>query len=263
MESPLSVTRADTSVWTESFKVRSFDADASGQIAVTSLCNFFQEVAGNHARELGVSIEQLRTVHLTWMLSRLHVKIRRYPSIRDTLFVDTWPSGHNGLYATRDFRVFTESGDEIAQATSAWLIIDLNRMRPLRVPDFIEAIPVPELERAIPDTFGKMIPPERTNILKHIEVKYADLDVNQHANNVSFIDWALACLPHDLQHAHQLESLEIDFKGQAKSGDIILSKGRMVTGRNPLTINHVLLGHTNEDKELAVARTRWRLRETT
>ena len=251
------VNQDSAAVWTEAFTVRAFDVDASGRLSMPALCNYFQEAAGNHARKLGVSIEQLRTVHLTWMLSRLHVKVLRYPSMRDTLFVDTWPSGNDGLYATRDFRVFTESGDEVALGTSAWLIIDMNRMRPLRVPDFIEAIPLPETSRAIADPFAKMIPPEKTRILKHFEVRYGDLDVNQHANNVAFIEWVLESIPPDVRTSHRLDSLEIHFRSQARYGDVILSKAQQSAMQNPLSVHHVLFSQTDEDRELAVAKTRW------
>ena len=257
MESSPSITQEESSaIWTEAFKVRAFEMDASGCLSMPAMCNYFQEAAGNHARKLGVSIEQLRSVDLTWMLSRLHVQVHRYPSGGDTVFVDTWPSGHDGLYATREFRLFTEAGDEVALATSAWLMIDLNRMRPLRVPDFIDGIPVPDIERAIADPFDKMIPPERTTILKHFEVRYGDLDVNQHANNVAFIEWALESIPNEARAAHRLDSLEIHYRSQAQLGDIILSKARQQSPQ-PLVIHHVLYGHTHGDRELAVVRTRW------
>ena len=55
-------------VWTEAFPVRAYEADVNGTLSIAHLCNYLQEAAGNHARSLGVSVEQLQELDLTWML---------------------------------------------------------------------------------------------------------------------------------------------------------------------------------------------------
>ncbi|MFK7846100.1 MAG: acyl-[acyl-carrier-protein] thioesterase [Rhodothermales bacterium] len=255
---PLSTVAQDKTIWTEVFTVRSFEAGVSGTLSIQNLCNYFQEAAGNHARALGVSVEQLQQKRMTWMLSRLHVKVQRYPSWKDTVFVDTWPSGHNGLFATREFRMYTEAGDQVARGTSAWLLIDLRRRRPMRMPDFIDQIPVPEIPRAIPDPFLKILSPEQATIQRHFEVRFSDLDVNGHANNVSFINWAVESVPATIQKTHQLKAIEVNFRTEAHQGHTIISKARKDAVDGGMVLHHALFNASDEEeKEIATVRSRW------
>ena len=255
---PSSPVTKDTAICTEVFPIRTFEADASGKLSMQNLCNYLQEAAGNHARTLGVSIEQLQEKHMTWMLSRLHVKVERYPSWGDTVFIDTWPSGHNGLFATREFRIYTEAGDQVARGTSAWLIIDLLRRRPMRIPPFFDEIEIPEVPRAIADPFLKFAPPEHFTIQRHFEVQFSDLDINGHANNVSFINWAIESVPGAIQKSHRLHTLEVFFKAEAQQGNTIISKARKDVQEKGLLFNHALYNAADEkQREMAVLRTKW------
>lgn len=255
---PSSTVAHDASIWTEVFTVRTFETDASGHLSVQNLCNYLQEAAGNHARALGVSVEHLLQKHLTWMLSRLHVKVQRYPAWGDTVFIDTWPSGHNGLFATREFRVYTEVGDQVARGTSAWLLIDTRRRRPIRLPDFIDRIPTPEIPRAVPDPFLKMLPLEQATIQRHFEVRFSDLDLNNHANNVSFINWAMESVPADVHRSHWIRSIEVYFRAEARQGDTIISRARKEPQEDGLLLHHALYNAADEkEQEIATLRTRW------
>ncbi|MEM8488149.1 MAG: acyl-ACP thioesterase domain-containing protein, partial [Bacteroidota bacterium] len=223
---PSSSLAQSSTIWTEVFPIRSFETDAMGLLSMQHLCNYLQEAAGNHAEALGVSVEQLMQQNMTWMLSRLHVKVERYPAWKDTVYVDTWPSGHNGLFATREFRVYTKDGDQVARGTSAWLLIDIKRRRPMRIPPFIDEIPVPPEPRAIADPFLKLSPMEHATMQRHFEVRGSDLDMNKHANNVSFVNWAIESVPAAIQQSHTLKGLEIFFQAQAYQGNAILARAR-------------------------------------
>ncbi len=251
-------TARDAAIWTEVFTVRTFEVDVDGLLSIQNLCNYLQEAAGNHARALGVSVEQLDDKYLTWVLSRLHVKVQRFPTWRDTVFIDTWPSGHNGLFATREFRIYTEAGDQVARGTSAWLLLDILRRRPIRMPDFIDKIPVPEQSRAIPDPFLKMASLEHSTMQRHFEVRFSDIDLNKHANNVSFINWAMESVPASFMNSHRLTGLEIHFRAEANQGNTIIAKARKDEKNNEVIFQHALYNAADESsKEIAAARSKW------
>ena len=64
----------------------------SSRLAAPALLGFLMEAAGHNADALGVSILQLAARNLTWMLSRLRVRLREHPGWRASLTVETWPS---------------------------------------------------------------------------------------------------------------------------------------------------------------------------
>ncbi len=61
---------------------------------------------------------------LTWVLSRFHIEITRYPKWGETVQINTWPSGRGPLFAVRDYEILDAEGP-LAAATSSWLIVDL------------------------------------------------------------------------------------------------------------------------------------------
>ena len=67
----------DHRVWTESFRVHSYEVDARGTTPIHTICNYLQETAGNHARALGVSAESMHARGLAWVLGHLVVDIER------------------------------------------------------------------------------------------------------------------------------------------------------------------------------------------
>ena len=248
---------APAAAWTETFRVRAYETDPSASASVPSICNYLQEAASNHANSLGVSVEQLTGQNLTWVLSRLHVEMDAYPQWRQTVRVETWPSGENGLYATREFVIYDEADERVlGRGTSAWLLIDVARRRPIRIPDFVTAIRLPERGRVLPDTFDRLpaLPADAPHA-RTIRVRYSDLDLNRHANNVCYVAWALETLPVSLLESHRLTSLEVHFRAETAEGDVVEARAATVDAPE-LTFLH-RLDRASDGREVAVARTRW------
>jgi medium-chain acyl-[acyl-carrier-protein] hydrolase len=95
--------------------------------------NFMQDAASKHAEALGVSVRRLLSENYTWLLARLKIKIASYPGINERIQLATWPSGTQQLFALRDFELRNENDQVIAAAVSAWLVIDVQRRRPVRI----------------------------------------------------------------------------------------------------------------------------------
>ena len=239
-------------VWSETFRVRSYETDPGGEASIQSICNYLQEAAGNHAGALGVAVDQLTRQNMTWVLARLRVEVDRYPIWREDVVVETWPSGTDGLYATREFLIHDASGQPVGRGSSAWLMIDFERRRPMRIPPFITEIPLPDRPRPIRDMPSRLPDLPEGGTEKHLDVRYSDLDVNGHVNNVHYIEWSLESLPSDLLRSHAVKTLDVVFRAEANLADAV-SVG--VHEIEPLTFLHRVRAH---ERELARARTVWR-----
>ena len=110
-------------IYRENIRVRHREADRNGRLKLLSWFDFLQEAAANHAARLGVGLNALTERGRLWVLSRLKLEIRRSPRIGEELTVETYPSGVNRLFFTREFQVFDKSGEVIARASSAWLLL--------------------------------------------------------------------------------------------------------------------------------------------
>jgi medium-chain acyl-[acyl-carrier-protein] hydrolase len=238
----------------EDFTVRAYEVDTSGKASVASLCNYLQEVAGNHATKLGVAVDELLKKNMTWVLSRLHVQIDRFPRWREKIHIETWPSGRYGKFTTRDFLIFAGKKEAFVRGTSSWMILDLRTLRPITMPDFMTKIAIPKRERAINDEFPKLPLPAVPQIEKLFEVRLSDLDINQHVNNVKYIEWALETIPLEVWHQKRLTSLEISFRAETKYGQRIIVQSE----QNENTFLHQVISEKDK-RNLTVLRSVWQL----
>lgn len=245
----------DTAVWSQPFTVRAYEVDPEGRASIQSICNYLQETAGIHATRLGAGVEQLMEQRLTWFLSRLHVQLDDYPTWRNELRVETWPSGISGLLATRDFLLF--DGDRpLGRATSAWLLIDIERRRPIRPPAFLTSLKRPARPPALPHVFDKIRGPSHTDGGSRFRVRYSDLDVNRHVNNVRYVEWAVESVPKEVLERSALESIDISFSSETNFGDLVIGQVERVEGEE-IAFAHRLY-RTSDGREVAVARSTWR-----
>lgn len=240
--------------WSETFHVRSYETDPTGTASLPAICNYLQEIAGNHAGALGVSVEHLTDQNLTWVLTRLHVEMDRYPAWRDDLHIETWPSGENGLYATREFLLTDVDGQPLGRATSAWLLIDLARRRPVRIPAFVSEIRLPHRTRPLPDDFPRLPAPAEADHTHQVTVRYGDVDMNRHTNNVRYVTWAVDALPQEVLERQRIAALEVHFRAETVYGDALLVETAATDDETPAYLHRIT--RPDDGREVALARTR-------
>ncbi len=237
---------------TEPYPIRSYEIDARGRLTIPALCNYLQESAGLHARQLGVSVDQLRREGMTWFLWRLHLRIDSLPVWGEAVTVETWPAELGKPFAIRDFQV--RHGDrEIGVATSAWLLMDIVKSRPIRhFPPRIRDLHPDPPHRALQDPFHRLPACEGPDATRDFQVRRGDLDLNGHLNHVAAIAAMLEAVPAEMVDQHRLETLEVEFRGEGRYGDALEARGE----RAESCLQHVL-ARKADGKELARARSRW------
>jgi|SRR5690554_3172873 medium-chain acyl-[acyl-carrier-protein] hydrolase len=242
--------------WKEQFTVRSYEADVTGRASILTLCNYLQEAASNHAYALRLSVEQLAELRLIWMLARLRVSVTRYPSWRDVVTVETWPSGENGLFATREFMMYDAEGNELARATSAWPLVDVERRRPVRLPEYIRELRVPHREYPLPGEPPRLKAPSGDIISRDFTVRRSDLDLNRHTNNVRYVEWALETLPQETVDGLTVSELDVVFRAETTFGDEVLSLAGVQNDDGRLIVEHAII-RKRDQKEAALVQSTW------
>lgn len=213
------------------YRVRSYETGVANRVTLPTLCNYMQEVAGDHAIELGFGILELQSRGLSWMISRLHLKLTRDVPWGEDVTLVTWPSGLKGrLVALRDFRLLDAHGVEIGEAVSEWLTVDLAAQRIVRPSEAFQSIVPPDVacvSLAASDGGGKFVALAKVDATARILVRRADHDFNDHVNNVHYVEWALEALPAAFR-ARPVRELDIVFRQAAHAGDELESQLEVV-----------------------------------
>jgi len=245
----------EPNIWQEKFNIRSYEVDCRGRLSIVSIFNFMQEAASKHADALGLSIQQLLSENYTWLLSRLKIKIHTYPAWTDQLSVRTWPSGTRSLFAMRDFDLKDQNEHSVAAAVSAWLVIDTQKRRPVRIGSFVNRLNPVKGDHILPAELNKLPLQRDYEHQRKFRVRRRDLDINQHVNNASYVEWVVENIPATVHDNFVLTELEINFLAEAFLDNHVIARCQ-AQGPGHAVFHHHLL-REEDGQELSRANTVW------
>jgi medium-chain acyl-[acyl-carrier-protein] hydrolase len=242
-----------------SHSVRSSETDLRGRLSLRGLCELLQESGGRHAASLGVGAESLTRQGLAWVLIQWSVRIEAWPAWRSDLAVETWPSGLTERTATRDYLLRDSRGAVLARATSHWVMLDLLRRRPVRMPDAVRQIPLAPRPRALAEELLRLPPPETAGGSSELAVRWSDLDANGHVNNLAYVEWIVESVPREMLRAASVCRFDISFRAETHDGVTVRiecerERQRPGTPDATATFRHRIV-ETASGRELALART--------
>jgi acyl-ACP thioesterase len=219
------------------FRSASYDVGANAQISLTSILRYFQEAAFEHANNLDVGYYRLQKENIFWVLSAMWVETGILPGFDEQITVTTWPRGIYKLYSLRDFLLY-HKGKEIAKATSLWLMADLKSKRIIRPERFMENIIFPK-NKVFNNDFSPIEPLIQTKLIEERRVRYSDLDINSHVNNIRYVEWIFDAIA-DTSPEKTISALKIQYLGEFLENEKILIYSEQTGNPNEIKIeiNH-------------------------
>lgn len=237
--------------WIDEYKIHSYNVDNHSRLTIVSAVNYFQESAWLNADAMGFGFRQLSEKDRFWILSRLYVEMYSYPAWGDTVQMETWPKGMESLFALRDFRIKSSNGKELFGAgTTAWLIIDGTTHRLQRIDHICGDMPCYP-QNALTRQPEKITLPEIMTPQAKIVAGYTDVDVNNHVNNVRYLNWAVNYLPVDTADL-VIHSVELNFLSEARLHNPV----ELLYGKAGENVYTCLLRHPGTGKEYCRCRIR-------
>ena len=211
-------------IWQETCPVRFGSIDRSDRLTLDAVFQFFQEAAICHAENLNVGREDMMRTGQVWILSRMSVIVNRRPEYFENITVRTWPRGDEKLFAIRDYDIRDKDNTPIVRARSGWIILDVEKRRPIRPQSLMDSIPQNEGENALSPEDGAIAAlEERSNLQKAAERKarYTDIDYNGHVNNIRYIQWIEDSLEPRLLESADKMRFDINYLNEILCDEVI------------------------------------------
>jgi len=222
-------------IWHETVPIRYGSIDRSDRLTLGSVFSFFQEAAISHAADLGVGRDAMATTGQGWILSRLSLFIERRPAYGETIRVSTWPRRWDKLLALRDYEIRDAENAVAVRGRAGWLVLDIEKRRPLRAQAVMENLPSNDGIDAFPA--GPAGLTTRENLAKKMEraALYSDIDYYGHANNARYIQWIQDATDMDvLTDANQIR-LDINYLSEVLPGETVELWTAPLAGTGPST----------------------------
>lgn len=212
-------------IYAETYRTRYSEIDCNLSLKPSALLQILQDVASQNAENLDFGYSFLVKKNLGWFLLKLHAEFNEYPEDICDLTIKTEPRGWNKLFAYRDFEI-CKNNKTLGKATTTWGLVDISTKSMVNVgavlaenPNFVEF-----QKRETDLKYNKIPPLTKVDIEKIFDIRFDDLDVNQHVNNSNYIVWAFESLGYEFRKNQKLKSLDMLFKKEIKYGHQICSQ---------------------------------------
>lgn len=240
------------------YEIYYFQINQKQEATPVSILQYLEDAAIAHSEAVGLGIEQLLAQRTGWILNHWLLKMEQYPRQGEKIRIETWASDFERFYGRRKFRISDSQGRYLGQADSLWVFLNLDRRRPIRIPEhFVTAYSLIRSEKE--EGFQEL--PNLTDVQAEMKfrVRQSDIDTNGHVNNTRYVDWMLEGIHEDFLQNHKITELEVIYKKETRYGVAIASETqRHDTSQEPQFL-HRILDETG-GQELALGRTRWQAR---
>lgn len=231
-------------VWEEDYKIKTYNVDLNNKLTIWSLCGFLQQSAGSHANFFKAGYSNLIKENKVWMLSRIKFKIIKQPKLNETIKIKTWINKYDRLFSYRDFHILDKNNEIISSARTAWILYNFNKKTVANVEPFVNDY-IKFIDKCIiKEEVNKLNFKDLKNITPSFPVRFSDIDINKHVNNIKYIQWIADSLPFEMMSGENVSLFEMNYNSQAHFGDDIIINYEKIS-ENPLTYYHIIKSKKN------------------
>ena len=203
-----------------------FETDVRFEWKLSYLLSHLQEIAAEHLEALGCSPQELVKRESVFLLSKVALRVRRYPQYGQPVEMATWAPGPQGAAFVRCSTGKTEEGELLFDCDTRWMLVNPNTRKILRPQSFFLPFPpyregrveaqVEKLENP-----GKGEPAPPWQFCGEQEIRYSHLDCNNHVNNARYVDFLYDFGLGENPLGWRVRELQLHFIREALLGDCL------------------------------------------
>jgi medium-chain acyl-[acyl-carrier-protein] hydrolase len=209
---------------------KSYFINRFGKLSTSFLFYQMQDIAWEHAAILGFGFDKLKEEQQFWVLSRLRVKIIRRPEWGEDFTLETWSRGADRFYGYRDFYFVDKEGNNIVEATTSWLVLDLKSKRIVELTDF-DNFPMYE-ESVFGENAKKVRAPKSDDTLHFTPALFTEIDINQHFNTGRYLERIINSYDFNFHEKNDLAEFEVNFLKEGMPTDKLGVKKQLIDESN-------------------------------
>ncbi len=200
------------------YEVLSCHCDPFSNLRMASLCIFMQEIAWLHSDKMSIGWKSLmENYNCFWALTRLKVKMIDPPQWGDILTIKTWSRGTDGIQFFRDWEVCDNTGKIRAVGSSVWIVMNAETRRVQRDAELTKKFPLHGTQ-VFPEKLKKIKPLTNPELSDYSVIRYSELDVNCHMNNVSYLTRFLDEETSGFRSKYRISEAELNFLQETTGG---------------------------------------------
>ena len=175
-------------IYARKLRVGTSMCDASGRLSLAGTFALFQDIASEHAEEIGVGFADMQRRGAFWMTVRTRVRFHRRPRLMELVDARTWPAPPRSTRCDR-FYTLSAGGRLLAEGRTEWCVYS-----------FAKGAVMPTSEAGLSEDLrfsGETVLDGPYARFRHdfaeadrvasYAVRPSDVDLGQHMNNVAYL----------------------------------------------------------------------------
>ncbi len=229
-----------------------------GSMKLPVLLDALQDMADRDAKRMSMTVSDLLPRGISWVLRQYSISVDRYPEFGSDFTIRTWHGPVRNLHSVRSFSVWDEKGP-VASADTSWILIELEKGRPLRLDRHSTPLYVEE-SRPMEAKFPPIPTLDEWDYERPFSVRRWDLDRNNHVNNAVYFSWAAESVPGKTAAEADLVRAEAEYLRPTEGrGDIVVRTARRKFEDGVEEYIHSIIGPDGDEKARFI--TSWRRKQ--
>ncbi len=260
--------------FTRTFRVRHYECDAYGHANNANYLRWMQETAFDASAAVGFDFSRYDEMGYLWLIRETDIEYLSPLRYGDLVDIKTYVIDFRRFRSRRAYEFYRhDSGEPVARASTDWIYLNTESLRPTRVPQemidgfFPEGAPneAPPRER-----FPEPPPPPSGAYTMRRMVEWRDIDQMWHVNNANYLaymeDVAIRMCDHfgwpmdrmrDEGFGIIARRHRIEYVQQAAMGDELEVSTWFSDRRNASVNRHYTIHRVGDNALVSRARTRW------
>ena len=160
---------------------------ADGKLSLSSAFALFQDIASEHARQMGLGFAQMKEKQAFWVTVRTRVRFYRRPELLDAVELETWPLAPGKVRCDRCYRM-REKGEICIEGKTEWCVVNTSTGGACA----LEGVFAPDIaysdERLLHEPYARFRHDfsDEDKVCGYT-VRTGDIDLGRHMNNVAYL----------------------------------------------------------------------------
>lgn len=209
--------------FTKKYEIHYYEVDAKLRCKLSSIIDFIGDIGTQQSESLGGGIEFCAKNSCAWVFYKDDIKIYRYPIFGETITINTQPIGFKKFYGLRKYTIMDAKNNLIGEASALFFLIDINKRRPTRIQEEQYEMYGVDGDVDYDISMDRIEKLDQGQYNKQFNIRYSDIDSNNHVNNVKYVEWAIEAVPLGVINNYSIRRIKIIFEKETVYGESILS----------------------------------------
>ena len=201
----------------QDFIVNCSQTSPSLRLSYESIFRIFEDAATLDAEQIGYDFGKVGQRGMLWVYTRVYVHFYEMPKYLHKASFETRSGAKKAFIFPRFGRLYDENGKIAADLSSYWCLMDAASRKAVLHPT-LECVDQTDGTECPPP--GKVVVKDAKLLSSHV-VTFSDLDLNNHLNNVRYVEMVLSLQPSSFYEKYALEEMLISYEAEIHEGETV------------------------------------------